>query len=432
MKKNFLMLVIFIIFLPFYGCIDHKYIESINVYEEKKVDENLDQMSNSRLKDEGGDGLFHSFYSRSGKKQFFSDLNSEKEVKLYNLMKENVYCINENAKETGEYEIKSIVLKGYSIDRDTIRKVFRAFQYDNPEIFWLSNSINFKKYGRDTIITLKSVVSPSECKEIIEQLKIELSEAVKSVPSGLSEYDTELYFHDFLIKRCKYQKSQDKVPAWRKFTVVGTMIDGEAVCEGFAKTMKVLLNLVSVDCLLITGEKDGQHHMWNLVKVNGKWYHLDVTWDSSGGMGKYSYFNLSDSKIKIDHKIDREFTGAVDIFKNDKYNFRLPKCVSMDDNYIYKNGIRINSFSQDSDNFVVKQIKESIIKKAKYVYVVIGEGLNYDYAVKELFSQPSNKFFKYLAQVDRDKNIKNRIDRQKIYILENKILNAIVVEISYL
>ena len=67
-------------------------------------------------------------------------------------------------------------------------------------------------------------------------------------------------------------------------------------------------------------------HAWNMVKIDGKSYYVDLTWDinlSDKNIIRHDYFNLTDMDIAIDHTIDKN----------------LPSCKAYDDNYFYKNGL---------------------------------------------------------------------------------------------
>jgi transglutaminase/protease-like cytokinesis protein 3 len=81
------------------------------------------------------------------------------------------------------------------------------------------------------------------------------------------------------------------------------------VCEGYSYAMKLLLNAVNIECKVITGSANGPH-AWNLVKLGGSYYHVDVTFDdpvvNGGTMNvlRHDYFNLTDDEIKKDHTWD--------------------------------------------------------------------------------------------------------------------------------
>lgn len=372
-------------------------------------------------------------YKRIKSTYGYKNLTSDAELELYELMTKKICTISTKTEQSGEYAISPIELNGATLDAHTIKKVLKAFQYDHPEVFWISNTINFIKRRNSTIIKFRSVISPTECNEIIRNLNSEISDIVRNVPNGLSEYQRELYMHDLLIKRCKYSRNARlKKSGWRKFTIVGAFLDGEAVCEGFSKGMQILLSSVGIESMLITGHKKEEPHMWNLVKIDGKWYHVDVTWDSSKEISRYNYFNLDDSSIKFDHLIEKELSAiSPSKLKDDRYNFNLPKCTSMEENYIYKNGLRFDSMDRATDNHMVAGIKKIISERGRYLYIIIGSKLDYSSTIKKLFTQNPYKFFRYLNDLTRSRGIKNNIDRQKIYFTENRGINAVTVELNY-
>lgn len=118
----------------------------------------------------------------------------------------------------------------------------------------------------------------------------------------MSEYDQVKAFHDYLVNNTTYGGSSD-----RRFTAGGALVDGVAVCDGYAMALDLLCYLSGIDCVRVTGYAGGQSHAWNKVRVNGNWYNIDVTWDdpvSSRPMLLYDYFLISDAAIGRDHTQD--------------------------------------------------------------------------------------------------------------------------------
>ena len=71
----------------------------------------------------------------------------------------------------------------------------------------------------------------------------------------------------------------------------------EAVCAGTACAFKLLCNRVGLPSIVVLGKIPAGRHAWNLVRVNGKLYHVDCTWDdpgSGGGAEHHGYFGVSD------------------------------------------------------------------------------------------------------------------------------------------
>lgn len=125
--------------------------------------------------------------------------------------------------------------------------------------------------------------------------------------TATSDYEIELQIHDLLLKNVEYVDKKKTT----EHTIEGPLLNKKAVCEGIAKTMKYLLNKKGVQCEMVLGklkEDLETYHAWNVVNVDGDWYHVDVTADigiSSGISFRRDYLNLSDEEISTDHMILR-------------------------------------------------------------------------------------------------------------------------------
>ena len=82
------------------------------------------------------------------------------------------------------------------------------------------------------------------------------------------------------------------------------------MCEGIAKTVKILCNRLGLDCIIAVSGANKEkgikyRHAWNIVKIQGNWYHLDATFDNSlgrYGAKRFDYLNLCDREIFRDHE----------------------------------------------------------------------------------------------------------------------------------
>lgn len=121
------------------------------------------------------------------------------------------------------------------------------------------------------------------------------------VTPQMSEYDQVKAFHDYLVNNTTYGGTSN-----RMFTAGGALVDGYAVCDGYAMAFDLLCYLSGIECVRVTGYA-GESHAWNKVRVNGSWYNIDVTWDdpvSNRPMLIYDYFLISDAAISRDHVQD--------------------------------------------------------------------------------------------------------------------------------
>ena len=122
------------------------------------------------------------------------------------------------------------------------------------------NSIEDVKIAEDKI--------KEEKKKIIEQTR------------GLDRVKQIEFIHDYLIDNTEYNADAgDSV-----YSIYGTLINKQAVCEGYAKAFKSLLDELEIPCIIVCGTGTNsvgltESHAWNYVFINNKWYAVDVTWD---------------------------------------------------------------------------------------------------------------------------------------------------------
>ena len=122
------------------------------------------------------------------------------------------------------------------------------------------------------------------------------------------------------------------------FSPLGLLVYRSAVCEGISKFVKIVLDYLGVECMLVSGKATNntiqrtELHMWNIVKISGNPYHLDVTFDMSlrTRMKRYDYFNLSDSEIEKDHIITSN----------------APKCIKSGKDYYSANSLVVFDFKE--------------------------------------------------------------------------------------
>ena len=89
--------------------------------------------------------------------------------------------------------------------------------------------------------------------------------------------------------------------------VYGAVEDTCAVCEGYAGAAAAILRDMGVDCMIEVGPvTDGGGHAWNLVKVDGNWYQLDVTWNDNG-FDRLMYFLVTDDYMRESRSWDYDF-----------------------------------------------------------------------------------------------------------------------------
>lgn len=128
-------------------------------------------------------------------------------------------------------------------------------------------------------------------KNIIEETGVKKMKRVDAVRA----------LHDYLAKELRYDEGfmEDS------YTPKGAIFNRTAVCSGYARTMRLLLLMLGIDCKYQSGYA-GESHAWNLVLMEDGWYHVDVTWDDPTpdvpGQVSYEYFLVNDEKLSKTHQ----------------------------------------------------------------------------------------------------------------------------------
>lgn len=188
-------------------------------------------------------------------------------------------------------------------------------------------------------------------------------------PSGLSDKDAAIYeaavkafeeinkdgqnlddaviaAHDWVTTHVTYDTNMlAAIPNPREDSEnpYGALINGQAICMGYTTTFKIFMDFLGVENVIVRGEALDEEHAWNMVKLDGNWYHVDCTWDDfvpdePGRMPFHTYLFVTDSVMDVEHIWNHE---------------TAPKADSDDKNYFKANGLYAKS-SFDSGEIVAK------------------------------------------------------------------------------
>ena len=124
---------------------------------------------------------------------------------------------------------------------------------------------------------------------------------------SMNNYDKIKIFHDHIINNTKY----DEENTFESYTAYNLITSGISICGGYSDIMSIYLNTLGIKNYKITSE----NHIWNLVELDGNWYHLDATWDDPvASDGKqyliHNFFMISTDKLleldKVEHNFDKK------------------------------------------------------------------------------------------------------------------------------
>ncbi len=206
-----------------------------------------------------------------------------------------------------------ISLKSTGVKTSEIEMVYNHYRNDHPEHFWLGVSYSYSYVG-DAVHTFNPLASSDKNAPAYLMTATERATAqakwdsatesyLSLINKSMSEYERELILHDALINNCIYNKKGGEFI----HSAYGALVLNNAVCDGYARAFAYLMKKAGIECTIAYGSSRGEGHAWNVAKIDGNWYHVDVTWDdpSSDKQSLYhSYLNVTEAVIKEDHTID--------------------------------------------------------------------------------------------------------------------------------
>ncbi len=192
-----------------------------------------------------------------------------------------------------------------------------ALMYDYPEIFWINGWYSSFTYSCSFVSSGNSCTASV----VLDSIKIEPVEVTAGISSNIQSYDSNVrsavntiaktadagksryhlvkIIHDYVCNLLSYYDKQHGIVHSSAPSFIG---DHMAVCEGYAKTFKVLCDQFGIPCICVVGIA-GEPHMWNYVRMNdGKWYLVDTTWDDQQDGIRDVYFLAGSDSIGFDKK----------------------------------------------------------------------------------------------------------------------------------
>lgn len=233
-----------------------------------------------------------------------------------------------------------------SKDEEEIEYVYTCVLSDNPQIYYNESYKLVFRYQDDDISTIEITPEYVFTKEEVEQNNTKIDEYTKcfleNAPIAASDYDKIKYTYDFICLNTKYSDT-----AANSFSMISVILENQGNCASYAQCFQYLLSKLNVEAPVVYGtDADGYRHSFNLVKCEDAYYYADVTWgDNDGSLvgydecPSYDYLNITTKEMLLDHTIDNVVS--------------YPNCVSVKDNYYYREGAVLDSYDEEKISVLV-------------------------------------------------------------------------------
>jgi len=233
-----------------------------------------------------------------------------------------------------------------NMDEEDVDRIFQCVLMDHPEIFYV-DGYTYTKYNRgDEVVSIEFTGTCNMVWEEAEKRQQQIEKAVTPILSELNrmteDYDKIKYVYETIIYHTDYD-----LDASDNQNIYSVFVNGESVCQGYAKAVQYLLNRSGVECVLVQGSVDtGEGHAWNLVRSDGSYYYVDATW------GDASYQPESEADLAFDYIPDINYDYLCITTKQLLRTHRiesyvpLPDCIDYKDNYYVREGALFSSYDQ--------------------------------------------------------------------------------------
>ena len=248
-------------------------------------------------------------------------------------------------------DVSGLGLTSDDIDNGAVKYIINS----HPEFISLSGGYRYWTSG--STITKIEFTYLTNAKEEQQELDTALQEVKSKIDtSGMSDEEIVLAYHEYLTSTVAYAYEDyfnGTIAANHGYDMYGALVKHSCVCQGYAETMFYLLREAGLSCAIASSENI--NHAWNIVKIHGKWYHIDATWDDPvwdmPGRSYHDYFLVSfdtmNKNTLINHTKDRTdmvvsaqwgdtYTTAVDTtYESGKFWNGIEKAIFYKDGYWY-------------------------------------------------------------------------------------------------
>lgn len=167
---------------------------------------------------------------------------------------------------------QNVDLSAYKVTPSQLTTIYHQL-YDDCRLPWYS-AYNFA-YTYYTSSGLVAEFRPKTWNiSQADRLKYEqrVAEIIdECVDEKMDQWQMALSVHDYIVTHCKYDES---LTYRRGYDMI---LRGTAVCTGYSEIFADIMNRLGIQCVMVRSQ--GMDHCWNLIKLYGNWYHVDVTWD---------------------------------------------------------------------------------------------------------------------------------------------------------
>ncbi|MBQ8341638.1 MAG: hypothetical protein IJY22_04595 [Clostridia bacterium] len=197
-------------------------------------------------------------------------------------------------RNTYDNHVETVDVSSYELTADDLKAIVSSVRYSCPEYFYVANDYNYVKNDQELVTEFrpKYTVDAQTAAQQMVAYEQTIAEIVANGPKEGTDFEKVLYLHDYFVQNYRYDYGYTIRDAY-------TFFEGKTgVCQAYMLALIATGEAMGLEVLPVTS--NAMNHAWNLIKIDGEWYHIDITWDdaeSYASYTSYAYFLHSDEHI---------------------------------------------------------------------------------------------------------------------------------------
>ncbi len=345
-----------------------------------------------------------------------------KQLYISSLTEQQLECYQQTVKAISEFETH-VTFSEIGFNSENAQDFITLISLSCPEYIYLGGKYTVFLNDKSEVVAIdvEYTMSKEDYEAKNAEMNTKIDEIIHGMWEGMSDYQKVQYIHDYLISNCSYSDEGEN-----SYNAYGCIVDKKAVCEGYSKAMQTICSRVGIPCVCVTGiaypswQEQGENHMWNMVRIDGNWYHIDLTWDDPmTNIGedyiRYDYFNVSDDFIFQDHTIVPN--SFITVNKAESYNA----------NYFAEHGYLIYDASTAED-ILAKAIVETANGGKRFARIQCKDIDTFNAVYKNIFEPDEFNTKKIFSVLRRAVEQSNKIFADNSYsVIKSERTNTITV-----
>ena len=230
-----------------------------------------------------------------------------------------------------------------SMSQATIQKAYDCLLMDRPELYWTDAYQYVTSYTNNSITGHRVDFIYNKTRDEIASINAEIVDALIGMFADIGQidptYETVKAVYEYMVRNCSYDAlNLDQ-------SLYSVMVKHSGVCASFSRSFQFIMQILGIPCSVVYGRLTRSEgvlgttlgHEWNILQLDGQWYHVDVT---------------SAVSISPEDEVDYRFlcTTTSEILKTHviENTVPIPDCSSTDYEFFRYHGLCVETYSREA------------------------------------------------------------------------------------